>query len=368
MLPSPLGSKLLPLVGAALLLAACASPSRPSGAAPAANQPAQAPSQAAAPSALDTARNLPIEELYAKAKDEGGTLSFYSTLAQVNAEKILPVFEQRFPGIKVEHVDATSDKLVARVIAESRGGKVLGDVMQVPMDTLQQVNQQRLFYQEVPPEAAAYPADLRGAWWVSTDLQTIISAWNTNLVRPDEAPRTFEEYADPRWRNRIIAEPRDVELLMALALRKYGNDDQAIELIRRIAANNVEFHSGHSELAELLVAGQAAACMTCYSHHYPSRMRRGAPVDYSLVEGVGLINGGAVFKDAPHPYTAMLWQRWVSSEEGQRAYAEGGRTPAHPNVQPVDKTRPDKIYALGVEDVTNMGKYERIWKEIFQLR
>jgi iron(III) transport system substrate-binding protein len=311
---------------------------------------------------------MSMDEVHARAREEGGALSFYATLAQVNAEKILPVFEQRFPGIKVEHVDATSDKLVARVIAESRGGRVLGDVMQVPMDTLQQVNRQGLFVQDVPTEAAPYPADMKGAWWVASDLQTIISAWNTNQVRSEEAPRLFEDYADPRWRNRIIAEPRDVELLMALALRKYNNDDQAVELMRRIAANNVEFHSGHSELAELLAAGQAAACMTCYSHHYPSRIRRGAPLDYSLTEGVGLINGSAVFKDAPHPYTAMLWHRWITREEGQRAYAEGGRTPAHPNVQPVDKTRPERVYSLGVDDITNQAKYERIWKEIFQLR
>ena len=39
--------------------------------------------------------------------EEGGTLNFYATLAQINAEKILPVFEKRFPGIKVNHVDGT---------------------------------------------------------------------------------------------------------------------------------------------------------------------------------------------------------------------------------------------------------------------
>jgi iron(III) transport system substrate-binding protein len=139
-------------------------------------------------------------------------------------------------------------------------------------------------------------------------------------------------------------------------------------LIRKIAANNVEFHPGHSELAELLAAGQAAACLTCYSHHYPSRIRRGAPLDYMLTEGIGLVNGTAVFKDAPHPHTAVLWMRWVTSEEGQQAYAEGGRTPAHPKVEPRDKTRPDRVYALSPEEVSNLGKYERPWKEIFQLR
>jgi ABC-type Fe3+ transport system substrate-binding protein len=317
---------------------------------------------------FQAAMTMPMDELHQKALAEGGVLSFYSTLAQVNAEKILPAFEARFPGIKVEHIDATSDKLVARVIAESRGGKVLGDVFQVPMDTVAQINQRGLLLQQVPPEAQEYPDSLRGSYWVASDLQFIIAAWNTSMVRPEDAPRQFEDFADPKWRNRLIAEPRDVELLAGLALRKYNNDDQAIDLIRKIAANNVEFHAGHSELAELLAAGQAAACLTCYSHHYPSRIRRGAPLDYMLTEGIGLVNGTAVFKDAPHPHTAVLWMRWVTSEEGQQAYAEGGRTPAHPKVEPRDKTRPDRVYALSPEEVSNLSKYERPWKEIFQLR
>ena len=48
-----------------------------------------------------------LDELHKSALKEGGTLNFYATLAQINAAKILPVFEKRFPGIKVNHVDAT---------------------------------------------------------------------------------------------------------------------------------------------------------------------------------------------------------------------------------------------------------------------
>jgi hypothetical protein len=48
-----------------------------------------------------------IEELYRKAAQEK-TINFYGTLAQVNADKILPVFEKRFPGIRINHVDITS--------------------------------------------------------------------------------------------------------------------------------------------------------------------------------------------------------------------------------------------------------------------
>jgi iron(III) transport system substrate-binding protein len=316
----------------------------------------------------DTLPAQSLDELHKAALKEGGTLNFYATLAQINAEKILPVFEKRFPGIKVNHVDATSDKLVARAVTEARGGKTLGDVLQVPLENVSQAHDQKLLLEATLPESAEYPSGMKGTFWVASDLQFIIAAWNTNLVKKEEEPKQFEDFADPRWKNRLIAEPRDLEMLMGFAKYKFGSDEKAIALWKRIAANNVEFHSGHSQLAELLVAGQAAVCLTCYSHHYPIRIKKGAPVNYMLSEGVASINATAIFKNAPHPNAAMLYARWVASQEGQKAMAQGGRTPAHPKVEPVDKTRTEKIYAISVADIKEYPKYEKIWKEIFKLR
>jgi iron(III) transport system substrate-binding protein len=309
-----------------------------------------------------------IDELYKKALTEGGTLNFYGTLAQINAATILPAFEKRFPGIKVNHVDATADQLAARIIAEARGGRILADVFQTLLDGVVRVQAQGLFLDRLYHEAAAYPEELKGTTWLATDLIYIVPAWNTAQVKKEEEPKQFEDFADPRWKNRLIAEPRDFQLLIGLARYKYKSDEKAIALLKRIAANNPQFHKGHSQLAELLVAGQAAACVTCYSHHYPMRKRKGAPVDYMLTEGTGDIDATAILKNAPHPNTALLFARWTASEEGQKIYALGGRLPAHPEVEPVEKTRPARIYPVGEEEIKHFPKYEKIWKEIFALR
>ena len=87
-----------------------------------------------------------------------------------------------------------------------------------------------------------------------------------------------------------------------------------------------------------------------------------------LTEGVASINGTAIFKNAPHPNTALLFARWIASQEGQKVMAQGGRTPAHPKVEPLDKTRTEKIYPISVADIKEYPKYEKIWKEIFKLR
>lgn len=309
-----------------------------------------------------------LDELHKAAVKEGGTLNFYGTLAQINAERILPVFEKRFPGIKINHVDATSDKLVARAVTEARGGKTLGDVLQIPLENVRQAHDQGLLLDIDIPESTAYPQGLSGSYWTASDLQYFIAAWNTNLVKKEEEPKTYDDFLHPRWKGRLIAEPRDLEMLLAFAKYKFKSDEKAIDFWKKIAAHNVEFHKGHSQLAELLVAGQAAACLTCYSHHYPRRIKKGAPVNYMLSEGVASINGTALFKNAPHPKTALLFARWIASEEGQKVMAQGGRNPAHPKVEPVEKTRTEKTYFITVEDLKEFPKYEKIWKQIFRLR
>ena len=68
----------------------------------------------------------------------------------------------------------------------------------------------------------------------------------------------------------MMGEARDFQMLIGFAKRKYKNDEKAIELFKRIAANQVEFHKGHSQLIEFLVAGQRALCFTCYCAPFPA--------------------------------------------------------------------------------------------------
>jgi len=180
------------------------------------------------------AQGEPMDEVHKKALKEGGTLNFYGTLAQINAAKVLPAFEKRFPGIKINHVDATSDKLVARAVTEARGGRTIGDVVQIPLGNVVQAFEQGLLVEQTIPESKEYPEGMKGNYWVASDLQFFIVAWNTKLVKVEEEPKQFDDFADPRWKNRMIAEPRDLELLMALAKYKFKSDEKAIALLKKL--------------------------------------------------------------------------------------------------------------------------------------
>jgi iron(III) transport system substrate-binding protein len=308
-----------------------------------------------------------IDEVYKKALKEEGVLNCYCSLAQINAQKIFPEFEKRFPAIRINHIDATADKLAIRAITESRGGRVIADVFEFGLENIAQLRDQELLLEKPLPEAAAYPKNLKGPYWTANNMIFFVGAWNTNNVKKEETPDSFDDFADLRWKGRLIAEPRDAELVIGL-MHKHDSLEKATAVLKKIAANKPQFHKGHSQLAELLVAGQAPACFTCYSHHYPSRIKDGAPLGYFLTEGIGGIIAVAISKDAPHPNTALLYARWAESKEGQQVFAKGGRTPAHPEVEPLLPVRPKKIYAVGVDDIKQFNKYEKIWKEIFNLR
>jgi iron(III) transport system substrate-binding protein len=319
---------------------------------------------AGAPSAAES-----IDQLYEQAKKEGGKLTLYAALSANSIQVIPPAFMKRFPGMTVDHIDATPDQLLTRILTEARGGRVIADAFGGALPYMSQISDQKLLAPISLPEAASYPAHMKSEFWVATDTQFYITGWNTNLIKKGDEPKNFEDLANPKWKGTLMGEPRDFQMLIALAKRKYNSDEKAVELLKTIAANQPEFHRGHSQLIELLVAGQRGVCFTCYSHHFPPRMKKGAPIQPLLSEGVGEVGGAvSILKGAPHPNAALLWARWAISEEGQRIYAQAGETPAHPHVEPLEKVRPAAAYMLTIDDQKEFPKYEKIWKEIFQIR
>ena len=309
-----------------------------------------------------------IDETYKQALKEGGALNVYGTLTPDTAVKVLPVFEKRFPGIKTINTGASGDKIVARAISEARGGRTIGDVFHMNLENVIQVHEQGLVLEKLPPEADGFASHLKGTYWVATRFNTLVAAWNTQLVSKADEPKSFEEFADPKWKGKLLAEPRDAEVLIAFAEQKYKNADAAIALFKKIATNGVEFHSGHPQLVELLMAGQGSVCITCYTHHLLPRIQKGAQINYMRSVGVGLISATAVFKNAPHPNSAWLFDRWAASDEGQKTFGIEGRIPANPKIAPAEPIDVTTVYSLGEKEYREFGKYEKIWKQIFNLR
>jgi iron(III) transport system substrate-binding protein len=166
-----------------------------------------------------------LDELHEKAKKEGGKLNLYASLSGNSVDVILPAFQKRFPGVTVDHTDATADKLIARIVAEGRGGRVIADTFGGGISYIAQMAEQKLLQALAIPEAAAYPSQLKNEFWLATDTQYFIIGWNTNLVKKGDEPKGFEDLGNPKWKGAIMGESRDFQLLLGLAKAKYKSDE-----------------------------------------------------------------------------------------------------------------------------------------------
>jgi iron(III) transport system substrate-binding protein len=354
------------LLSGVLALAACTSapatsPSQP----PASAESSEAAGASASPS-LD---ELTLDELAELAKAEGGTLNWAATLNERDTALMKEGFAARFPGFELTHVHAGTEDLVARAIAEANGGRVLVDAFQLNPAGTATLNEAGLLVDDwLPPEVADWPDELKSPYSYSTYLNGYIIAWNTDLVPDAEAPKTYEELTDPKYKGKLISDAEDVRLLVAMARHKYKDDAKAREWLEGVAANDVQFHSGASNMRALLESGQAAICFSCLAHHYPPIMAQGAPVNFSLEESVVDPSQAAVSKGAPHPLTAMLFTRWLAADDGGQAILSVNANPASPNVEPQAPIRPKTRYVLEPADLEQWDHYTEIWNEVFGLR
>src|SRR4029434_4021294 len=51
----------------------------------------------------------------------------------------------------------------------------------------------------------------------------LIAGWNTNLVKKGEEPKNLEDLADAKWKDSLMGEPRDFQLLIGFAKHKYNS-------------------------------------------------------------------------------------------------------------------------------------------------
>ena len=94
--------------------------------------------------------------------------------------------------------------------------------------------------------------------------------------------------------------------------------------------------------------------------------KKGSAFKILTTEGIGSIDATAVFK-TPAPQC----RDFVCAMGRQRRGSKGlrrGQGAGTPKLSPIDPIKPEKLYPLGVDDIKEYPKYEKIWKEIFKIR
>lgn len=143
--------------------------------------------------------------------------------------------------------------------------------------------------------------------------------YNTQLIPPADAPRSYEALAkNPAWKGKIAA-PRapNVFAFISYAL----GDEPTRRLIKDLVdVQELKILPTYPDVSNRVLGGEFAIGIgvTPFLQH-----RRGAPVDAAPIDPVVLTPWGAwLMKDAKHPATAKLLGYWMVSPPGQRTMSD----------------------------------------------
>ena len=142
-------------------------------------------------------------------------------------------------------------------------------------------------------------------------------AYNKNLVKASEVPKTYQDLLLPRWRGRKMSLEKDAGDVFGGLLDSWG-EKEGIEYFRRLAKQDVLIRSGYTLQAQLLAAGEVELVPWSHSQRPLLMADSGAPLAIGFLEPV--ISKAQVLllaRRAPHAHAAALFIDWALSEEGQ---------------------------------------------------
>jgi iron(III) transport system substrate-binding protein len=293
-----------------------------------------------------------------------GTVVLYTSLATTESVPVTQAFEKKY-GIKVELWRALSDKVVQRTITEAQARRNAVDVIETNGPELEMIAREKLLSEFYSPYIADLPpyALPSHRQWVSDRMNFFVVAFNTNKVKREELPATYEAFVDPKWKGRLGIEATDSEWLAAL-IKQWG-EERGMAFFRKLAEMKPDMRKGHVLLAELVAAGEIQVGLTVYNANAESMKRRGGPIDWVPVEPViARPQGVAVAKNAPHPHAALLFAEFLISPEGQELFNALGRVPASlkvkSNLNNFKYVMADPVIILDESD-----KWEKVWNDLF---
>ncbi len=278
-------------------------------------------------------------------EDVTGQVTVYVSTDRVFSEPVLREYEKR-SGITVNAVydteETKSTGLANRLLAEQ--ARPQADVFwsNEPVRTLV-LKSRNVLAPYKSPNAQGIPAILidPDGYWTGFSARIRVIAYNTTLVRPDEAPRSVFDLAAPKWRGQVaIADPRfgstsfHVAALYALA----GNE-KVDEFFRRLKANGVRVVDGNSVVRDLVARGEVKVGLTD-TDDVNVALENGQPIGMVLPDKDGLgvpvmPNMVSLIANAPHADEGRKLVDYLLSPDVERqlAQSEAVQIPLHAGVQ-----------------------------------
>ena len=291
-----------------------------------------------------------------------GALTLYSSAAAPDMNPQVAAFEKKY-AIKVKVWRGSSEDVAHRIINEQRGGRFEVDVAETAGPDLEALVREKALQEVRTPVATdlipeATPAHRR---WIMSRLSIFVAAYNTNLIKAAEAPKTYGDLLDPRWKGKLAIEADDANWFMQLST--VMGEEKAVRLFRDIVARNgISVRKGHSLLANLVPTGEVPVALTVYAYRVEQLKNEAAPVEILYLPPViALPTGIAIPQKAPHPFAAALFTDFFLTE-GQEILAARGNTPTNPKV----KALPKDLALIDLPKFLDEGdKWTRLYKDLF---
>lgn len=288
----------------------------------------------------------------------------YTSLNLKDSVPISQAFEKKY-GVKVELWRSSSEKVLQRAVTEARAGRFAVDAFELNGPELEALYREGLLEQFHSPEFRNLPPSAfpKHRHYAADRFNFFTIAYNTNLVKPDEVPNSYEDLAHPRWTGKIGIEASDTDWFGSIV--KHMGEQKGLALFRKIAQQKPQIRTGHTLIAELVASGEIPLAATIYNHNAERLLVNGAPIRWKALNPTfGRPNAVAVAKRAERPHAALLFVDFMLSLEGQELIKKRNRVPASPKVDTKLNDFPyemiDPVVVLDEAD-----KWEKIWSELF---
>jgi iron(III) transport system substrate-binding protein len=300
-------------------------------------------------------------ELIAAARKEGKVV-YYTSVDLPMAERIAKAFEAKYSGVSV-HVERTGAERLFQRIGQELGSRIHAVDVVNSSDAAHFIvwKHNGLLAPYVPDNVARhYPAEHKDpdGEFISFRLMLSVIGYNTNLVKKEEAPKSYADLLDPKWKGKIVKAHPGYSGTIMTATQQIARD-LGWSYLEKLAQQGVMQVQSASDPPKKLALGERAVQADGNEYNLIQLKEQGQPVEpVYATEGTPVIIGpNGVFKTAPNPNAARLFQNWCFTPECQQLIIDvGGLRSLHPLAKEKPGRKPFKEIKTMKEDPAAVEK------------
>ncbi len=311
------------------------------------------------------------------AKKEGKVTWYTTLLLQQLGTPLAEAFEKKY-GIKVEATRNDPGETALRLLNEHRANRMQADVFDGSFAPTALIEEGVLAKYQ-PELAKSWPKELLdpNGYWTAHRLTVITPAYNTNLVKAEEAPKNWNDLLDPKWKGKMAwgINPGITAStgFSGLVLKEWG-EEKGMDFLRKLAAQNITgLKISARAVVDQVIAGEYPLALQILNDNVVISRNVGAPVAWiPMNPAFASVSVISVTAKAQHPAAGRLLAEFVVSEEGQKIAADHDYIPVHPAVSPRDPAlRPDGVTFRAInfspEEVdASMPRWKKVYDELFR--